>query len=299
MKSFLKNTVLISLFLSLSLLIVYTAVDLFGFSDFAYKRVISKERGSLIVGTSRAAQALQPASMNPILSQAGYSPVYNFAFTITDSPFGEVYFKAISRKLDQAADSSSKSIFIVSVDPFSLSSIDELDGNGLRDEKGILSGLPGIFRPNFPYLIKQFRPREWVETGKYQSLHDDGWLEILVDSTDVGRNKKERMDLYRSYTVKPSQEREAWLEKTIAFLRERGEVCLCRLSTCLEMNDIEESIWPEFDGDMQTLAEKYGIRYFSFYNDYDKYRTFDGNHIYRDDGKQISKALCDSILCVR
>lgn len=297
MKSFLKNTVLISLLLSLSLLIVYTAVDFFGFSDFAYKRVVSKESGSLIVGTSRAAQALQPASMNPILSQAGYSPVYNFAFTITDSPFGEVYFKAISRKLDHATDS--KNVYIVSVDPFSLSSIDELDRGGARDDKGILSCLPGFFKPNYPYLMKQFRPREWDETGRYQFLHDDGWLEILVDSTDVGRNKQERMDLYRSYTVKPSQERETWLEKTIAFLCEKGEVYLCRLSTCLDMNEIEESIWPGFDGDMQTLAAKFGIRYFSFYNDYDKYRTFDGNHIYRDDGKLISKALCDSILCMR
>jgi len=280
------------------LFIVFTVVDIIGLSDFAYKRVISKASGSLIVGTSRAAQALQPSSMNPVLVQAGFSPVYNFAFTISDSPFGEVYFKAISRKLDRVTDSLSTRLFIVSVDPFSLSSIDELDRNGIRDTKGILSGLPGFFKPNYFYLIKYFKPKEWVETGKYQYLHDDGWLEILVDSTDVGRNKQERIDLYRSYSVRPSQERVTWLDKTIALLQGKGDVYLCRLSTCSEMNEIEDRIWPEFDRDMQAMAEKYSVRYFSFSKDYDRYRTFDGNHIYRDDGRLISKALCDSILCI-
>ena len=296
MKSFLTRTVIIGFLLSISLLIVYSAVDFFGFSDFAYKRVVSKEDGSLIVGTSRAAQALQPAIMNPILSEFNYLPVYNFAFTITDSPFGEVYFSAISKKLDSYLTTSSARLFVVCVDPFSLSSIEELDEKGLRDEKGILSGIPGFSKPNYYYLVKNFKPKEWAEMRTYECLHDDGWLEILVDSTTIGRNKQERLALYRNYTVCPSQERIAWLVRTIEFLRDKGVVFLCRLSTCSEMNEIEDGIWPGFDIDMKAVADRFDIKYISFFNDFDKYRTIDGNHIYREDGKLISMALCDSIL---
>jgi hypothetical protein len=44
---------------------------------------------------------------------------FNFSFTIVDSPYGPIYHYAIKRKINE---NSKSSIFILSVDPWSISS---------------------------------------------------------------------------------------------------------------------------------------------------------------------------------
>ena len=281
-----------------AIIFVLVIVDCIGLSDHAYKKVVSKTEGSLIVGTSRAAQALQPAIMDEALAQSGVLPFNNFAFTIVDSPFGDLYFRAISRKINRNESFDSKRLFVVCVDPFSLSMIKEMDENGLREKKGVLYGLPFFIKPNLVYLIKHYKPREWNENERSLLLHDDGWLEVFanMDSVFVAKNTENKLDTYREYTATPSKDRKDELINTIRYLNKYGSVFLCRLSTCAGMNEIENCFWPDFDVEMESLAAEYDILYFSFVNDYDKYRTIDGNHIYKEDGELISKALCDSIL---
>ena len=298
MKSFLKRVVIAGLILLLFLFSVFVVVDSRGLSDYAYKRVLTKEAGSLIVGTSRAAQALQPEIMNPLIASMGYLPAYNFSFTIIDSPFGEIYYKAISKKVNWNEEQPSKRLFIICVDPFSLCDVQEMDKKGIREREGILYGIPFYSKPNFYYLAKYLKPWKWLKDSKFMILHDDGWLELKINmdnSSVLERNKKEKISYYKKYTATPSQDRKDWLIKTIELFLGAGDVCLCRLSTCLEMNEIENRIWPEFDHEMKSIADRYDIAYHSFFEDYHQYRTIDGNHICAEDGKLISRALCDSI----
>lgn len=298
MRHFIKNIVLGGVLFLAIFILVFVGIDYIGLSDHAYKRVVSRTEGSLIVGTSRAAQALQPAFMDEVLVKEGFLPFYNFAFTIIDSPFGELYYKAITRKMVKDNGFNPKRLFVVCVDPFSLSMIKELDKTGLREKQSVLYGIPFYIKPNLIYLIKHFRPREWIETNKQMLLHDDGWLEVFarMDSASVALNIAAKLETYRKYTPSPSKDRISELIKTIKFFQTYGSVFLCRLSTCMEMNEIEHSFWPDFDKEMEALANSFDIQYFSFVNDFNKYRTIDGNHIFKDDGQLISKAICDSVL---
>lgn len=302
MKSFLKRVVIAGLILFIFLFFIFVFIDSSGLSDHAYKKVLSKETGSLIVGTSRAAQALQPEIINPLIAQMGYMPTFNFSFTIIDSPFGEIYYKAISKKVNWDAEPPSKRLFIICVDPFSLCDIQEMDKKGIREREGILYGLPFYSKPNFFYLARNLKPWKWLKERKYMALHDDGWLELRINmdnSAFLERNKNEKIALYKNYIATPSQNRKDWLIKTIELFMKAGDVCLCRLSSCHEMNEIEDRIWPEFDNEMMRIADGYDIEYHSFYEDYHQFRTIDGNHICAEDGKLISRALCDSIALFR
>lgn len=298
MKRFLQILAVEGVFFLAIIMLFLVTIDCIGLSDHAYKRVVSKTDGSLIVGTSRAAQALQPAIMDDALGRNGFLPFYNFAFTIIDSPFGDMYYEAIMRKMAGKKSFDTNRLFIICVDPFSLSMIKEMDENGLRENKGVLKGIPFFHRPNLIYLFRNFKLLEWNENKGTLFLHDDGWLEVSVsmDSLVVANNVANKLETYKGYSATPSTYRMEGLIKTIRYFQTHGSVFLCRLSTCMGMNEIEHEFWPDFDVEMKSLAADFKIQYFSFVNDYDKYRTIDGNHIYKEDGVLISKALCDSIL---
>lgn len=58
---------------------------------------------------------------------------------------------------------------------------------------------------------------------------------------------------------------------------------------------IEEKNWNSFDTDLRELSNKCNVPYFTLKNDCSKYRTIDGNHLYKDDGAVFTQNLCDSI----
>ena len=250
-----------------------------------------------MVGSSRAAQALQPHVMDEALSESVFSPFFNFSFTIVDSPYGDLYYRAIKKKT-KVCEFNPRRLFVVCVDPFSLSMIKEMDEDGFREDKGVLHGLPFYSRPNFLYLIRYCKPRKWISDRNNMCLHDDGWLEVTVkmDSMALVKNKAAKFDTYRRYTATPSEKRIEGLKQTIQFFQTQGSVFLCRLPTCMEMNEIEKVFWPNFDYEMESVAAAFNCPFFSFVNDFDRYRTFDGNHVFKEDGILLSKALCDSIL---
>jgi len=83
MKKFIIKTAIFS-FLTLScFLFVLSRAD--GNTDPFYIRFTTPKQASLILGTSRAAQGLQPAVINEI----GKTQLFNYAFTLGQSPFGE------------------------------------------------------------------------------------------------------------------------------------------------------------------------------------------------------------------
>ena len=81
-----------------------------------YVRFTSPTQHNLIIGTSRAAQGIQPTVLNEIIPNKSF---FNYAFTAAQSPFGPVYLKSIQKKIDTTTKNG---IFIVTVDPWSISS---------------------------------------------------------------------------------------------------------------------------------------------------------------------------------
>ena len=93
-------------------------VVLRGGVDAFYGRFASPPAGSLILGTSRAAQGIRPAVLAARLGGQFEGPLLNYAFTLTHSPYGPAYLASIRRKLRPEVRHG---LFIVAVDPWSLS----------------------------------------------------------------------------------------------------------------------------------------------------------------------------------
>ncbi|TXE17115.1 hypothetical protein ES692_10680 [Psychroserpens burtonensis] len=89
MKSFIVKTMIFFFFSILLFLGVCSQVD--GYSDSFYINFTTPKQSSLILGTSRAAQGLQPKIFDTILKKQ----FSNYSFTVLHSPFGETYLNSI------------------------------------------------------------------------------------------------------------------------------------------------------------------------------------------------------------
>ena len=89
MKLFIKKILAFTLLIIIIHLILGLTAD--GTTDDFYLRFTSAKQKSLIIGTSRAAQGIQPQLIDSILDLTATDKIYNFSFTAQNSPYGEVY----------------------------------------------------------------------------------------------------------------------------------------------------------------------------------------------------------------
>jgi hypothetical protein len=304
MKKFIFHILCVCLLASIAVAALMYAIDSMGMTNYAYKRFTSEKQTSLIIGTSRAAQGIHPKVINNYFTKNEFDlPIYNFSFTLFDSPFGEVYLNAIKKKVLQT---NKKSLFIIAIDPWSLSLIDsELDGNKpIREYKSCLNLTHVINeKPNFEYLLRYFRPATdptWLSIlvrSKKGHLNDDGWYEVnyKMEPAVVLKNIETKMELYYTYKAVKSEGRVNGLKMTIEYLKNFGSVYLCRMPVCEQMFLLEDKVWTGFDDDISKIANEYSVPYFSFRNDYKRFKTTDGNHLYKDDGAIFTQDLCNLI----
>jgi len=295
-KRFAVKTLSALLSFMVSVVICFAIMDVKGITDATYRKFTSKGQTSLVVGTSRAAQGILPRVLNDGLSSYGLDlPIFNFSFNVAESPYGEIYYHAIQRKL--GGNTAHNSLSIVCVDPFAISDKpDELKGNCRREIGGMLDRIKRYYRPNFSYLFRYCYPREW-KNMHYEELQDDGWLRINaeMDSISVSNRKSNKKDEYTQISIIPSPYRMDWLRKTIQLLKTNGLVILVRIPTSSFMNEWEDKQWPCFSDDMKRISEELEVIYIDFSDQYDSYETTDGNHLYKDAAADFSSALCDSI----
>ena len=297
MKKFIVNTILISIISLSFILVIMTRAD--GHTDPFYIRFTTPKQQSMILGTSRAAQGLQPEVFKKILKK----DINNFAFTISDSPFGEVYFESIKRKHNKKAGG----LFIIAVDPWSISSSCSSANNlsQFRENQSCLNKTKIVnMNPNFFYIFSNL-------SGKYKNLlfqrhtnmflHKDGWLEIgniNMDSISVAARIKRKLEKYR-YTSLPntkfSSTRLQYLIKTISYLKDYGDVYLMRLPIHENMMEIEKELMRDFDLKINE-AIKLSDGYLDMTPQNSLYDYTDGNHLYKNSGKKVSQIIAKWIL---
>ena len=152
-----------------------------GSTDNYYIRFSTPKQESLILGTSRAAVGLNPDVFNTVCDVN----MFNFAFTVTQSPYGKTYFNSIKNKIRKA---NRAGVFILTIDPWSISSITENpnDSVNFREVSLCLGNTENVnSNPNFEYLIKNLGGNYWkILATKFVKraafLHENGWLEISV-----------------------------------------------------------------------------------------------------------------------
>ena len=178
-------------------------VVLKGQVDAFYGRFTTPPAGSLVLGTSRAAQGIRPAVLTARLGEQFEGPLLNYAFTLTHSPYGPAYLRSIQRKL---RPETKNGLFIVAVDPWSLS----LTGpeGAFPEDNSFIGQLHQVSQnPNLAYLARyQAKPfyRLLLDYATAtERLHSDGWLEVRIgnDSAQVRARTARKLHDYRPLVV--------------------------------------------------------------------------------------------------
>ena len=292
------------------LILIFFALGVFlladGNSDSHYSNFTTPKQKSLIIGTSKAAQGLQPKIFNKILNRSDFN---NFAFTVAHSPYGPVYLEAIKKKLDVTSE---EGIFIITVDPYSLSSRshDPNDINLFRENDKFLATVGRLdSKPNFQYLLKEYPyPYIYILTKKFDLidddyLHEDGWQEVNISMNpkSIRERKTSKLNEYRklSGVYKFSETRLEYLEKTIEFLGKHGETYLVRLPVSKAFLHLENDVSKNFDKSIHNTSAKYNIPYLDLTKTGIDYEYTDGNHLYKSSGAKVSAEVAKWIYSIQ
>ncbi|WP_186755687.1 hypothetical protein [Echinicola salinicaeni] len=291
-------------FIKITLFSIFPIVSLYGIllldngrTDPFYRRFTTPKQSALILGNSKAAQGIVPEVLNSELEDVFNTKIYNYSFTVYNSPYGPVYLESIKRKLK---DGIKGSYFIVTVDPWSISSYKEAPNDtALFDENHqFLKDIEKVdLNPNWYYIKDHYRksfyeiPLQWIKPG-YSKLHQDGWFETTGEMKDVAITKRRKfmVNFYEGYLKKYSfsQTRFNYLKQTISFLSKYGKVFLVRMPLHPDILNIEEKVIYDFDFKMKQLSKEKNIPYKDFNNISDVYVFKDGLHLDPESGKNLS-----------
>lgn len=298
MRKFLLDSGLFVLLLVSSMLTVFLSEG--GYSDSFYLRFTTPKQASLIIGTSRAAQGLMPAVLNDQLSGVTSYPIFNYAFTVFNSPYGEAYFSSIKRKISN----SEGGVFILTVDPWSVATGN--DNDDLPESENFLANVSNVsINPNLEYLLN-FYPKSFINIIRYRLipsnkiLHKDGWLEInlSMDSVEVARRTKRQLRRYEEKigTLRLSELRLEYLVKTILLLKGHGSVFMVRMPVGKEMASIEKRAMPRFDIELDSICRQHNVKLFNFIVNGANFRYTDGHHLQKLSSESFSEELSRMIV---
>lgn len=270
-----------------------------GETDPFYLRFTTDKKSNLILGCSRAAQGIKPSVLRDSLGLE----VFNYAFTVSHSPYGPVYLKSILNKLNTT---SNKGIFILAVSPWTISSITEEpnDSSNFRENKLCLNSTNFVNSwPNFQYLYNNLSGKYTDMIFKSNSpcfLHDDGWLETRIKNDSISiKERRERKEIIYKNSMLPkykfSSLRLQYLKKTISKLNKHGSVYLVRLPMHEAILKIEESLKFNFNKKIESLTPK-TKGFLDLTSKCQSYKYTDGNHLQNESAEKVSKHIANWIL---
>lgn len=275
--------------------------------DAFYTRFTTPPAASLVLGTSRAAQAVLPAVLRARLGSRYQGPWLNYAFTAMHSPYGPSYLASIRRKLDPGARHG---LFVVAVDPWALSLARPKAGQpapaAYPEDAEMIGQLRLVNQnPNFEYLAHYLTAPLYhaffTDTlHATERLHRDGWLEIdlpspLADPVRYRERLAGKLVTYRHLAASSylAPGRLASLRQLLGLLRKHGQVVLVRLPTGAGLAAIEQQYQPHFDELMQQTAADFGVPYLNYISQ--AYLTTDGNHLWHGAAPEFSQRLAEDI----
>lgn len=296
MRKFLIQITVLTILVIVSFALVLSRAN--GYTDPFYRRFTSPKQNNLIIGTSRTAQGLQPEVFKNILNRN----FFNYSFTIAHSPFGSTYLESIKKKLNTQ---ETKGIYIISIDPWSISSMTAFPNDSLhfRELELCLGNTTNVnSNPNFTYLLHNLKGRYnellfQKKSGLY--LHDDGWLEVTVNMDSITVNKRiaDRVEMYRTNNLPYyhfSSLRLDYLKNTIEFLNHHGEVYLVRLPIHPDMMAIDNQLMPDFDNKIQNIVPL-TKGYYDMTKLNNDFSYTDGNHLYKESGVIVTRMIAQWI----
>lgn len=270
-----------------------------GYVDDYYQKYIHPKTNSLIIGSSRALQGLNP---DLVFKNTEYEAnALNFAFTSANSPFGNVYLEAIKKVVDRE---SKNGIFIIEVSPLAISSVtDSITGKFLYPEANLPLAHQNMYavNPNIEYIFKHYEKPLYKlfiqnnKTEKLRTTHSNGWLELNFD-LDTLVFKKREIENFRKYKqTYPKHSLDSVriqkLNETIVWLADYGKVYLVRLPVSPNVFDLENEIFTNFNGLMLEIASRNQIEYIELKEPSGAIYTHDGAHLHRFAAAKVSTVL--------
>jgi len=301
MGKFIRITAMLTAILLIGCFIVFSFAN--GQTDHFYLRFTAPKQTSLILGSSRAAQGIQP---DLLAAEMGELLIFNYAFTLLHSPYGETYRKSIFKKLKPSKE---KGIFILDVSPLNLSVNAALANDPSKfpeTKNAVCNPLLTNINPNPFYLINHYDKPFFTLLAKTSSnllLHDDGWLEVSVpmDSASFHSRLQKRLDHYRPLvkSMVMSAERMNELDLLIQLLKPNGQIFIVRIPTHESILQLEQELSPDFNLLMIDLARKHDVAYFDYSSLSGQFTYTDGNHLWKESGADFTRLLAEDILFER
>jgi len=262
-----------------------------------FHKFSSPPQTSLILGTSRASQAVLPSILRDSLNKE----VFNYAFNGTMSPFGDVYNRAIQQKLEEGTETGT---FIICADPWAISlGVDSVTGKeSIIEERSSLKSMKTFNGyPNLEYVYREYNQgwgsiayNRWRNTSTTYG-HEDGWIEVnrAVDLEEIEKRTKVKAKGFQNSIPKShfSEYRYTKLKELIQLLEPHGNVYIVRLPVSEVFYQIENQYMPEFDSLMTDLTKQYNVPYFQMQSHSDNMIFNDGHHINHSKGP-----LCTSLI---
>lgn len=302
MKNFLLQTLI---FLIASAIPIYFVLNCAGGNtDPYYLRFTTPRKNSLIIGTSRSAQAIRPDILNKLLAR---NDLFNFSFTVSSSSYGPIYYENIKKKL---VKNSHNGIFILEVNPWNISNksdnpneIEKFPENEMALGKTYFTNL----NPNVQYLFDNYNRSFFNLLSKKKGnlfLHEDGWDELIVELDSLTRTKRTVIKIreYKEINLKKykfSTVRMFYLKEIIKYLKEHGEVYLVRLPIHPKMQEVEDLLMNDFNKKIKSISSEFNIHYLDMTNKNNEYEYSDGTHIYKSSTEEVSKEISAWILSLK
>jgi len=254
---------------------------------------------NLILGASRASQGIAPDVLEAELGLQ--QPALNFAFTGIHSPYGAAYHDMIKRKIDYK---NTPGLFILSVHPGNLA--DYKGGGGQRENDFRFYDLWCITcNPNVEYIIRNVSGKQSLlpvmltnikPKREFDIIHHNGWIERTTPpemrDLEIEELKALQYDPFRS------EEREEFLEKTVAYLKGYGEVVMVRMPIIKDFKEKEDEFFEyQFDSLMQQIADRQGAHYLDYSGEGSGYDFNDGiHHLDGPSAKRFTKKLAEDMV---
>lgn len=267
----------------------------------------TSQASSLIMGDSRGSQAIVPSVLDQKMKDQKFD---NFSLNISHSPYGPLYLEAVKKKIKAE---TKEAVFILTVGPWNLSAPKNV--TAIRDlPENEISPLRNMnfynLNPNYEYLIKNFN-HSWFQLFRDREaqgrsntyLHEDGWLEVTVDMKEslLRKRRAEKVEFYKvlakDQAISPLRLQS--FEKTIEFLKTKGEVYVVRIPASKEIMQIENEYSPNFNQIIQNITRRKNIPYFDFSGKFNAYLYTDGNHMYKQSSKIFTAEIAELIIAYK
>lgn len=294
-------------------LVICYAVYLTGKStgDF-YKRFISPQQNSLILGSSRAA-SMNPQILDSIVHEKfPEAKFYNYAFTWAHSPYGPKYLESIKKKVQP---NSKKGFFILTVEPTALM-VDKSKPDSpefyVENDKSVAKTSLVAANPNIEYLLESYDFPLTFELNKKilpeknafadVKILENGKIESkMLKSISLQKKKQENKIKMQEFEermdgLKLSENRLSYLSQTIDFLKQHGKVIIVRMPINKVPYSIENKFYPDFDKNMEVLSKQQKVTYINYNNFNNSFEYGDEVHLIPESMSKLSEVLGKDII---